>query len=162
MTPARFQEIVSTPSDTVPLVRELASVPFWTNAIVSNVMTFASGKIFREEMLLITCTVAGKYIVFSVQSKFYNQTMRALLTYDAKAAMLKSYGYYADDHGRPVVTEAAIIYDFSNKTYTMASSYGDFRETTTGSYTEAEDTARTTVYKNGKLFMTREVKTHPL
>jgi hypothetical protein len=162
MTPARFQEIVSTPCDTVPLASELASVPFWTNAVVSNVMTYASGKVVREEMTQTACTVAGKYIVFSVQSRFYNRTMHAIATYDVKAAALKLYGFYSDEHGRDVVTEATIVYDYTKKTYTITSSYGAFRETTTGSYTGTEDTAKTVVYKDGELFMTREVKTRQL
>ena len=162
MTPARFREIVSASGDTVSLMPELGRVPYSTNAVVSNVMTYASGKIFREGMAQTAHTVAGKHIVFTVESKFYHQTMRAIATYDAKAAVLKSYGLYSDQNGRDVVTEATVIYNYTNKTYTMASSYGDFKETTTGTHTDTEETSKTVTYKNGELFMTREVQTHPL
>ena len=162
MTPARFLEIVGKPSDAVPLVPQLAAVPFWTNATISNVMTYASGKVFREEMTQTARTVVGKYIVFTVQSKFYNQRMNAIATYDEKASALKVYGLYGNGHGGDVVTEGTAVYDYAKKTYTITSTYGDFKETTTGSYTDTEDSAKTVVYKDGVLAMTREVKTWPV
>jgi hypothetical protein len=163
MTPARFREIVGTPGDAVPLVPQLAAVPFWTNAVVSNVMTYASGKVFREEMTQTARTVGGKYVVFTVQSKFYNQPMNSILAYDAKASTLKVYGLYGNGPGGDIVTEGTAVYEFAKKTYTIISSYGDgFKETTTGSYTDTEDSAKTVVYKEGVLFMTREVKTRPI
>jgi hypothetical protein len=146
MTPARFREIVGTPGDVVPLMPQLAAVPFWTNAVVSNVMTYASGK-----------------VVFTVQSKFYNQPMNSILAYDEKASALKVYGLYGDGHAGDIVTEGTAIYDYARKTYSIISSYGDgFKETTTGSYTDTEDSAKTVGYKEGVLFMTREVKTRPI
>jgi hypothetical protein len=163
MTPARFLEIVGTPGDAVPLAPQLAAVPFWTNAVASNVMTYASGKVIREELTQTARTVGGKYVVFTVQSKFYNQPMNSILTYNAKASPLKVYGLYGDGHGGDIVTEGTAVYEFARKTYTITSSYGDgFKETTTGSYTDTEDSAKTVVYKDGVLFMTREVKTRPI
>ena len=42
-------------------------------------------------------------------------------------------------------------------------SYGDgLMETTTGSYTDKEDSAKTVMYKNGVIFLMREVKTRPI
>jgi hypothetical protein len=163
MTPARFREIVGTPGDAVPLAPQLAAVPFWTNAVVSNVMSYASGKVFREELTQAARTVGGKYVVFTVQSKFYNQPMNSILAYDEKASALKVYGLYGDGHAGDIVTEGTAIYDYAKKTYTITSSYGDgFKETTTGSYTDTEDSAKTVVYKDGVLFMTREDKTRPI
>jgi len=163
MTPARFREIVSTPGDAVPLAPQLAAVPFWTDAVVSNVMTYASGKVFREAMTQTARTVGGKYVVFTVQSKFYNQPMNSILAYDAKASALKVYGLYGDNHAGDIMTEGTAVYEFAKKTYTITSSYGDgFKEATTGSYTDTEDSAKTVVYKDGVLFMTREVKTRPI
>jgi hypothetical protein len=162
MTLARFREIVGTPGDAVPLMPQLAAVPFWTNAVVSNVMTYASGKVFREELTQTARTVGGKFVVFTVQSKFYNQPMNSILAYDEKASALKVYGLYGDNHAGDIVTEGTAAYDYTKKTYTSISSYGDgFKETTTGSYTDTEDSAKTVVYKDGVLFMTREVKTRP-
>jgi hypothetical protein len=163
MTPARFREIVNLPGDTVPLVPQLAPVPFWTNAVVSNVMTYASGKVFREKMDGTSHSVQGKYIVFTIQSEFYHQTMYSILTSDEKAAVLKVYGLFGDGHGGDVVTEGTEVFNFARKTYTITSLYGDgFKETTAGTYTDKEDFARTTVYKNGVLFMTREATTRPV
>ena len=162
MTPGRFRDIVNSPADAVPLVPQLAAVPFWTNAIVSNVMTYASGKVYREETPLTAHTVGGKYIVFTVQSKFYHQPMTSLLAFDEKASMLKSYGLYGDSHDANIVTEGTVVYNYAKQTYTISSSYGDgFKETTVGSYTDAEDTARTEVYRNGLFFMSHDVVTRP-
>jgi len=163
MTPARFREIVATPGDALPLVPQLAAVPFWTNAAISNVMTYASGKVYEEALTQTACTVAGKYEVFTVHSRFYKQPMNAILTYDENAQALKVYGLFSDGQGGDIVTCGTAVYDYAKKTYTISSFYGDgFSETTTGSYTDREDFARTVVYKNGFLFMTREARTRPL
>jgi hypothetical protein len=163
MTPARFREIVNLPGDMVPLVPQLAPVPFWTNAVVSNVMTYASGKVFREVMTQTARTVGGKYVVFTVYSQFYQKPMSGVLAFDEKATALKMYGLFGDGHGGDVVTEGTLVNDYVKKTYTATSSYGDgFKETTAGSYTDKEDFAKTMVYKNGVLFMTREATTHPV
>jgi hypothetical protein len=162
MTPAQFRGIVGAQGDEVPLAPRLASVPFWTHAIISNVMTYASGKVFREELTLSARTVGGKYVVFTVQSKFYHQPMNSILAYDEKVSALKVYGLYGNGHGDDIVTEGTAVYDYAKKTYTITSSYGEgFKETTTGSYTDTEDFAKTVVSKEGILFMTREVKTRP-
>lgn len=162
MTPARFREIVNSPGDTVPLVPQLAPVPFWTNAVVSNVMTYASGKVFREKMNGTSHSVQGKYIVFTIQSEFYHQTMHSILTYTAEPSTLKTYSLFDDGHRGEILTEVTTRYDLVRKTYTGTSSYGDgFMETTTGSFTDKVDFSKTMVYKNGVLFLTREVTTRP-
>lgn len=156
-------EIVGKPGDAVPLVPQLAAIPFWTNAAISNVMTYASGKVFQETLTQTARTVGGKYEVFTVQSKFYNQPMNAILTYDETSSALKVFGLFGDDRGGDVLTCGTAVYDYAKKTYTITSSYGDgFKETTTGSYTDKEDFAKTVVYKNGVLFMTREARTSPI
>jgi hypothetical protein len=163
MTPDRFQAIASAPGDAVPLIAQLSAAPFWTNAVATNVMTYASGKIFKEVMTVTAHTVGGKHIVFTAYSPFYQQPMQAIVGYDTKASVLKTYGLFGDGHGGNIVTEATVVYDFGKKTYTMTSSYGDgFKETTTGSYNDTEDLAKTVVYKDGALFMTREVITRPV
>lgn len=162
MNPARFQQIVKRSGDTAPLVPELASVPFWTNAVVSNVMIYTSGKVFQEEMTQTAHTVDGKYLVFTAGSKFYHQIMNAVLAFDKKESTLKLYGLYGDGHGGDVVTEGEVVYDYTRKTYTITSSYGEgYKETTNGSYTEKADYSKTLVYKDGSLFLTREVWTRP-
>jgi hypothetical protein len=162
MTPERFRELVAMRGDSFPLVTQLDALPFWTNAVVSNVMTYASGKVVREEMTQTARTLRGQCVVFTVQSKFYNQPVNAILAYDDKASALKIYGLYANEHGGDMVTEGTVKYDSKRKTYTIVSAYDDFKETTTGSYTDTEDVAKTVVYKDGALFMTREVITRPV
>lgn len=162
MTPERFRKILRTPGDAVPLVPQLAAVPFWTNAVANNVMTYASGKVFREEMTVSAHTVTGKYVVFTVHSKFYNRTMHSILTYDEKASALKVYGLFGNAQGGQIVTQGTAVYDYAKKTYAITSTYGDgYEEITTGSYTPKEDFAKTVVYKDGILFMTRDTKTIP-
>lgn len=126
-------------------------------------MTYASGKVFTETMSQRTRTIEGKYVVCTVHSKFYNQPMNSILTYDAKASALKIYSLFGDGHGGNMLTEAVATFDFSKRTYTCTSAYGDgFKETTTGFYTDTEDTAKSVVRKNGALFMTRQVVTRPV
>jgi len=163
MTPARFREIVALPGDAVPLVPPLVRVPFWTNSTVNVELKYATGKVFQEEVAVKARTVSGKYVVFDGYSQFYHQPMSSLLTYDEKSSDLKLYGLYADSQGNPLVTVGVGKYDATHKTYTVTSAYGEgFKETTQGVYTDTEDTAKTVVLKNGVLFMTRVVKTHPL
>ena len=162
MTPEQFRKIVDAPADAVPLVPQLAAVPFWTNAVVNIVMTYASSKVFREDMTVSAGTVSGKFVVFTLHSKSNNQTMHSILTYDEKASALKVYGLFGNGHAGDIVTEGTVVYDYAKKTYAITSTYGDgFQEITTGSYTPTEDFAKTAVYKNGVLFMTRETKTLP-
>ena len=163
MTASRFKQIVQLPGDPTPLTARLALVPFWTNAIASNVMTYAEGRVFRETMTQRARTVEGKYIVFTVNSEFYNQPMNSIVTYDDKAATLKTYGLYGNGHGADLLTEGVVTIDVSKKTYLIKSAYGEgFKETTTGVCSDREDTARTVVHRNGALFMTRKVVTHPV
>ena len=163
LTPDKFREIVATPGDKVPLQPKLAAgSPLWTNATVDVVLKYQTGKVFKEDITQTAKTIDGKYIVFTGQSQFYHQPMSSILTYDEKASALKVYGLYGDGHGSDVVTEGLIVYDYGKKIYSASSTYGDgFKEITVGSYSDMESSDRTLVYKNGILFMTREVKSHP-
>jgi len=163
MTPARFKEIASAPGDATPLVPKLAVLPRWTNATVSVVMKFASGKTVTEEVPQTTRTIGGRYLVFTGQSTFYHQTMHGILTYDEPASAYKIYGLYGDGHGGDLVIGGTIIYDPAKKIYAATSIYGDgFTEIGVGSYSATESSDRTLVYTNGVLFMTRETKSHPV
>jgi hypothetical protein len=164
MTPARFKEIVAMPGDGTPLIPKLATAsPVWPKATVSVVMKYASGKTFTEEVPQTAKTIGGRYIVFAGQSSFYHQTMYGILTYEEPAAAYKLYGLYGDGHGGDLVIAGTVVFDTAQKTYTMSSSYGDgFKEHTTGSYSDTENSDRTLLYKNGEWFMTRETKSHPV
>jgi hypothetical protein len=158
MTPELFRQIVAKPGDHVLLIPELSDVPIWTNADVHVVMKYASGRTFTEKVMQTTHTVDGKYIIYTINSDFYHQTMSSIMAFDEKASTLKVYGLYSDSHGGDAITESAVVYDYAKKTYTGTSSYGDgFKEITTGSYNSTNDFSHTLVYKNGALFMTREV-----
>lgn len=160
MTPARFREIVAMPGDSVPLGPKLAAIPLWTNAEATVVMKYANGKVVREEMAPTAKMAGGKYVVFSVESPSYHQTMNSILTYDEKASALKIYGLFGDGHGGGIVTEGTIVYDYDRKIYAVSSEYGDgFKEITIGSYSDRESADKTEIFKNGVLVMTREVKT---
>ena len=163
MTPGRFRELAAASGDLVPLTPHLSPVPFWTNAVVNSVTTDAKGKVFKEAIPVTARTVGGKYIVFTLYSKFYQQPMNAILTFDEDASTLRDYGLSSDGHGGDMLIEATVTYDYTRQTYTMVSSYGGgFKEVTTGSYTQAEDSARTVIYKDGVLFQTRETMTRPV
>lgn len=163
ITPERFREIIAAPGDNVPLDPKLASVPFWTHASMSNVMTYASGKVLVDHMALTSRSVGGKYIVFTIYSELYHQTINTIVAYDDKASALKNYALYNSGQGGDMIIEGTIIYDYAKKTYTIFSSYGDgFKEITNGSYTSKEDVARTAIYKNDVLVLNREVTTRPV
>jgi len=158
MTPERFKEIVAMPGDALPLPSQITSAgSMWTNAIASVVMKYQTGKVFTETIKVSGKTVGGKYLVFTAQSKFYQQPMNSIVTYDAKASALKTYALFGG-----VLTFTTSVADYDKKIYAENSSYGDgFDEITVGSYSDTENSERTMVYQNGVLFMTREVKTHP-
>ena len=162
MTPERFREIAALPGDLAPLGPQLSSVPFWTNAVVSVVMKYASGRTSTEKVTQTAHTVSGKYIVYSINSEFYHRTINSIMAFDQKASALKVYGLYDDGHGGDALTEAVVTYDFEIKAYSATSTYGDgFKEVTTGSYTSFSDFSRTVVFKNGAMFMVREVTAMP-
>lgn len=143
----------------MPLSEPLSSLPLWSKVVASNVVTYATGQVIAEEMQGSVHTVEGKYIVYSVDSQFYHQTLRSIAAYDAKASAIKVYCLYGDGQGGNRVTEGTLISDFAKKTYTITSRYDDYQESTTGSYTDTEDVSKTLVYKSGGLFLTRELIT---
>lgn len=159
MTPERFREIVATPGDKVPLQPKLAGgTPLWTNAMVTAVLKYQSGKTFKEEGAQTSRTIRGKFVVFTGQSQYYHRQMSTILTFDEMASAVKLYGLFGDGHGGDLVTEATIVYDYDKKIYASSCEYGDgFKELTVGSYSDRESSDRTLVYKNGVLFLTREV-----
>lgn len=158
MTPELFQQIVATPGDGLPLPPQITSaMPLWTNATATVVMKYQTGKIYTESGKVSARSVGGKYVVFTVQSKFYKQPVNSILTYDTKASAIKTYGFYGG-----TVTIATAVIDYDKKIYAENSTYGDgFNEITVGSYSNTESSEHTIVYHNGVLAMTRDVDTHP-
>jgi hypothetical protein len=158
ITAARFREIVSTPGDTMPLNAKLAAAgPLWTNATVRISLAFADGRTFREEVAETTKTIAGKYVVTRVASKFYKQPMDSIMAYDDQASDYKVWALFGE-----AVTEGRIVYDPKKRIFAMDSAYGDgFTELGVGSYSDTESSSRTSVFKNGLLFCTRDATTTP-
>jgi hypothetical protein len=158
VTAGRFREIVSAPGDTVPLSTKLAAAgPLWTNATIRITLAFADGRTFKEEIAATSKTVAGKYVVTRVASKFYKQPMDSVMTYDERASAYKVWALFGD-----TVTEGRMVYDLQKKIFAMNSAYGDgFTELGIGSYSDTESSSRTSVFKDGVLFCTREAITTP-
>jgi len=158
MTPDLFKKLVATPGDTNVLTPQLASVPFWRKAKCSVTLKYQDGKVFKEEGEQTAKTIGGKYIVFSMDSQYYKQTMHAIAGYDEKASAFRQWGLFGD-----ALTEATMIFDSEKKISASTSTYaGGFMEISVGSFSEKEMSDRTLVYKDGVLFLTREVRTWPI
>jgi len=158
MTPDRFREIAATPGDNTPLQPQLAVAPLWTNATATVVLTYQTGRVFTEEVPLTAKTIGGKYIVFTAQSELYHQTITSISTFDDHALARKIYGLSGE-----TVIEATLVCDSDRKIFAETSAYGDgLQEITAGSYSDTQTTEKTMVYRNGLLYLTREVKTRPV
>jgi hypothetical protein len=78
--------------------------------------------------------------------------------YVEKVSAFKNLAVYGN-----TIVGGTVVLDSEKKTYKTSSAYGDgFTEVGNGSYSDKESSERTLVYKNGALFMTREVKSKPL
>jgi len=158
MTSEQFRKLVDTPGDTNVLRPELASLPFWRNAKCSVTLKYQDGRVFKEECVQTAKTVGGRYIVFSTDSQYYKQPMHAIAGYDEKASAIRQWGLYGDS-----LTEATMIFDQEGRISASTATYaGGFMEISVGSHSEKEMSDHTLVYKDGVLFMTREVKTWPI
>ncbi|HVU28205.1 MAG TPA: hypothetical protein VHG71_10790 [Verrucomicrobiae bacterium] len=158
MSVEKFQQIVTTQGDNIPLSEKLAIFPFWTNSKASVFLKYEDGKTFTEDDVQTAKTINGKYIVFTTQSQFYKKPMDSIVMYDENASSFKILAVYGD-----TIVEGTIVLDSEKKTYKTSSAYGDgFTEVGSGSYSDKENSEKTLVYKNGALFMTREVKSLPI
>lgn len=158
MTPGRFRQIAATSGDSTPLMSKLAAAgPLWTNAVVSVNLKYESGKTFKEEVSGSARTIGGNYIVATVQSKFYEQPIETITTYDEQASAYKFWALFGE-----TVTEGQIVFDLQKKVFAINSAYGDgFTELGVGSYSDTERSERTCIFKNGVLFATRESRSRP-
>ena len=158
MTPTRFGEIVATVGDANALRPELAVLPFWRDAKCTISLKFQDGKVFQEDCTQTAKTIAGKYIVFSMDSKYYKQTLHSIVGYDEKASAIRQWGLFGD-----TLIEATIVFDPVTRVSASTSHYGDgFMEISAGSCSGTEMTDHTVVYKDGVFFMTRDAKTMPI
>ena len=159
MTPEQFRKLVAIPGDTNALRPELASLPFWRDAKCSITLKYQDGRVFKEECAQTAKTVGGRYIVFSVDSQYYKQTMHAIAGYDEKASAVRQWGLFGD-----TLTEATMNFDPERKICAWTATYsgGSVMEISMGSFSDKEMSDRTLVYKDGVLFLTREVSTRPI
>ncbi len=153
-----FTKIASSRGDDTPLLPQLAKAgPHRTNATVTVAMKYQDGRDFNEQIMTTSKSVKGKYIVTTGESQYYHQKMTVISTFDEKASAYRNWALIGN-----VVTEQTTVYDFDKKIYATSSSYGDgFVEVGVGSYSDAAESSKTLVYKDGILFMTREVKVIP-
>jgi hypothetical protein len=92
------------------------------------------------------------------QSELYHQTITSISTFDDHALARKIYGLSGE-----TVIEATLVCDSDRKIFAETSAYGDgLQEITAGSYSDTQTTEKTMVYRNGLLYLTREVKTRPV
>jgi hypothetical protein len=158
MSAEKFNQIASASGDNTTLSDKLAAFPFWTNSEANVFLKYEDGRTFKEDDVQTAKTINGKYIVFTTQSQFYKKPMNSIVMYDEKASAFKILAVYGD-----TVVAGTIVLDSEKKTYKTSSAYEDgFTEVGSGSYSDKESSERTLVYKNGILFMTREVKSKPL
>lgn len=157
MTLEQFNTLVATSGDTNALRTELASLPFWKVAKCSTVFRLADGRVFKEESVATTKTIGGKYVVFSMDSQFIKEPMRAVVAYDEKASAIKSWGITGGS-----LAGSTVVLDSEKRITASSGTHGDFTEISVGTYSDTEAFSRVSVYKNGVLSLTREVTYWPL
>jgi len=158
ITVEEFTKIAAEPGDDTPLQPQLAKAgPRWTNATVTVALKYQDGRVFNEQGASVSRTVKGRYIVTTFDSQYYHQKMTAISTFDEKVSAYKTWGLFGN-----MISEQTSVYDFDKKIYATSGAYGDgFTELGVGSYTDKAETSRTLAYKNGVLYLTRDVTVTP-
>jgi hypothetical protein len=159
MSQKQFDDLFATPGDNVPLSPVLANgFPHWSSSVSSTVLKYASGQVVTDDLQVTSKTIRGKYIVYSMWSKFYNQEMHSILAYDEKSGGVKAYVPYGDG-----LVETHFVYDAKTRTNTEKYSYGDgFTVTTTGFCSDTGDSSHSLIYQHGALFVTRDATNRPV
>jgi hypothetical protein len=158
MTVARFTQIEAKQGDITPLIVQLARVPIWKKAATSISMKYQDGRSFKEECTVTTKTVEGRYIVYTVESELYGQSVISILEFDEKAQFYKQWGLFGD-----TLTHSTIVYDFEKGILASTASYQPgFVEISVQTFSNEEKSAHTLIYRDGVLFLTRDSKTRPI
>ena len=157
MTLEKFNTLVATPGDTNALRPELASFPLWKATRCRTVVRLADGQVSTEEAVGTTKTIDGKYVVYSTDSKFSKEPLRAVIGYDDKASAIKSWGIAGGS-----LAEGTIVFDPERRVSAFTGTHGEFMQISVGTYSDTEAFTRMLVYKNGVLAVTREVKLWPI
>ena len=104
------------------------NVPFWSDSKILITAKYQNGNIAKEECATSTKTVEGRYIVSSIDSKFYKRTMYSITGFDEKASAIRVWGLFGE-----MVTEGTIVVDREKKVIAMSSAYGEgFTEISVG------------------------------
>ncbi len=157
MTVEKFKEITAMPGDDKALPPQLAEFPFWKNAKCRIVMKYQDGKTTEEECKATDKKIGGKYLVSGLESKTYKQPIYTITTYDEDSSAIKEWSLLGE-----TLTESTVVIDAKNNSFASSSTYADgFMEVTVGAFSSKELSSKSLVYKNGKLFLTREVKAFP-
>jgi hypothetical protein len=136
----------------------MKAYPRWPHFEADIVLKYEDGRNVTEHFVVTSKTVGGEYIVFTINSEARKQSINSIIGYDRQTATYKTWGEFGKPDGSGnIITEGSDTLDPQEKTYTMSSTYGDFTEIGKGSYTDTEDHSRTLVYRNGVLFLTRDV-----
>ena len=158
MTVEIFKKIVDTPGDSTPLLPKLAPVPFWSEAVCTNLMKYQDGRVFAEECSVSAKTVQGRYIVFTLNSQYYKQPMHGILSYDEKSQAHRQWALLGTN-----LTEATLVIDFEKKISAWTGRYEPgFMEISVGTFSDKESSEHALAYKDGVLFLTRDSKTRPI
>jgi hypothetical protein len=158
MTPEQFRRLAATEGDSVPLRAELRPLPVWKASQCSITMSYQDGKVVKEECAQSSKTIQGQYIVFTVDSKVYKRPMSAIVGYDETASAIRTWALFGN-----TLIQSTMVFDPEKKISASTSTYPEgFMEISVGSHTEKESSERCLVYKNGVLFMTREMKSWPI
>jgi len=157
MTLEQFNTLVATPGDTKALRPELASFPLWKATRCRTVIKLPDGQVFTEESVGTAKTIGGKYVVYSTDSQFSKEPLRAVIGYDEKASAVKSWGIAGGS-----LAEGTIVFDPERRISAFTGTHGDIMQISVGTYSDTEAFTRMLVYKNGVLSLTREVRLWPM
>lgn len=158
MTLAKFRKIASSDGDAKAMRPELSKIPIWKESDAELKLNYADGRTILEKTRVTTKTVEGNYIVYSGYSTLYKTSMSSIIGYDEDASSITQWGVFGD-----VLVKAIIVRDDKNKTSASFSQYGDgYEEIATEHFSEAEITGHAKVFKDGVLFMTREIIARPV
>jgi hypothetical protein len=157
MTLEEFNSLVAAAGDTNALRTELAVLPFWRVAKCSTTFKFPNGRVFTEESVATTKTIDGKYIVWSMESQYLKQSLRAVIAYDEKALAIKSWGIAGG-----ALAVSTVVLDPERRVVASSCTHGDSLEISVGSYSATESFSRMSVYKNGVLSLMRDVSYRPM
>ena len=158
ITEKQFAELVAGAGDTKVLRPEIASLPHFTNANGTVVCIYADGNVIRDKCKQTAKTINGDYIVYRITSDSQKEPAYAVVGYDEKASTVRMWSLY-----NKALVEGTIIVDAKRKILASSATFGgNLMQLTVQSFSDKEEFERSSIYKDGVLFMTQEVKIWPI